>query len=57
MYYGEKHIWEPLVRKIHQVRENSSSNRGGRGERGNFMWTESRQTNQEQNKWTGWFSK
>lgn len=56
MYYGEQHIWAPLIRKIHQVRENSSSN--GKGEGGNFMWTEPRQLKSEQpNKWTGWFSK
>ncbi|CAO3617849.1 unnamed protein product [Mucor hiemalis] len=53
MYYGEKHIWEPLVNKIHQVRENSRGSKGGEG--GNFMWTEPRQSKPD--RWTGWFSK
>ncbi|KAI9345410.1 hypothetical protein BD770DRAFT_397006 [Pilaira anomala] len=59
MYYGEQHIWTPLVRKIHEVRENSNSkNQGGKGDGGNFMWTESRQIEQPQkSKWTGWFGK
>lgn len=56
MYYGEKHIWEPLISKIHQVRENSGrGNRGGEG--GNFMWTEPRQQPKSDNRWTGWFSR
>lgn len=53
MYYGERHIWEPLIRKIHQIRDNSRGNGGGEG--GTFMWNESRQP--ESNKWSGWFSK
>jgi hypothetical protein len=59
MYYGETHIWGPLVRKVHEIRENNG--RGGRGgsEGGNFMWTEPRQPEQTQSykKWTGWFNK
>lgn len=56
MYYGEKHIWEPLISKIHQVRENSGrGSRGGEG--GNFMWTEPRQQSKSDNRWTGWFSR
>ncbi|KAF1802686.1 hypothetical protein FB192DRAFT_1379301 [Mucor lusitanicus] len=58
MYYGEKHIWEPLIRKIHQVRENSRGNGRGRGgEGGTFMWTEPRQPADTTSKWTGWFNK
>lgn len=59
MYYGEQHIWTPLVRKIHEVRENSNrKNQGGKGDGGNFMWTEPRQIEQPpKSKWTGWFGK
>ncbi|KAG2229506.1 hypothetical protein INT48_004340, partial [Thamnidium elegans] len=58
MYYGEQHIWAPLIRKIHQVRENSGNNNGGKGNGGNFLWTEPRQSEKVQtSKWTGWFGK
>ncbi|KAG2213948.1 hypothetical protein INT47_001217 [Mucor saturninus] len=57
IYYGEQHVWEPLIRKIHAIRENSSGN-NGKGDGGNFMWTEPRQLKSEQSsKWTGWFNK
>ena len=53
MYYGERHLWEPMVRKIHQVRDSRKNNGGGEG--GTFMWTEP--TQRDNTKWTGWFSK
>jgi hypothetical protein len=57
MYYGEQHVWGPLIRKIHKVRENNRNSKGGKGEGGNFMWAEPKQLKQEQsNKWTGWYS-
>ncbi|KAI7891190.1 uncharacterized protein EV154DRAFT_508960 [Mucor mucedo] len=57
IYYGEQHVWEPLIRKIHAIRENSRGN-NGKGDGGNFMWTEPRQLKSEQSsKWTGWFNK
>lgn len=57
MYYGQNLLWEPLVQKVHQIRE--SNRRGGGSEGGTFMWTESRQIEQTQpyKKWTGWFNK
>ncbi|CEG63947.1 hypothetical protein RMATCC62417_01010 [Rhizopus microsporus] len=57
-YYGERHIWAPLVRKVHEIRENSR-NGGGRGQGGVYMLTETQQrpeTMQSQTrKWTKWF--
>ncbi|PHZ10678.1 rhomboid-domain-containing protein [Rhizopus microsporus ATCC 52813] len=57
-YYGERHIWAPLVRKVHEIRENSR-NGGGRGQGGVYMLTETQQrpeTIQSQTrKWTKWF--
>ncbi|KAG1169532.1 hypothetical protein G6F70_008316 [Rhizopus microsporus] len=57
-YYGERHIWAPLVRKVHEIRENSR-NGGGRGQGGVYIFTETQQrpeTMQSQTrKWTKWF--
>ncbi|KAI9478732.1 MAG: hypothetical protein EXX96DRAFT_572027 [Benjaminiella poitrasii] len=61
MMYGERYIWGPLVRKIHEIRTNSNNNRRGKkggGNNGAFMLLESRQPEKIQSsKWPGWFKK
>ncbi|CEP12631.1 hypothetical protein [Parasitella parasitica] len=53
-YHGERHVWGPLIRKIHEIREDSRRNGRSNGE-GSFMWNEPRQP--ESNKWSGWFNR
>lgn len=58
MHYGEQHIWGPLVRKVHEIRENSR-NGGGKGQGGVYMLTEPKQKHEsaqpQTTKWTKWF--
>lgn len=53
---GERHIWAPLVQKIHQVRQGSKGS--DNVDNGNFLWTEPRQPEQKKKSvWSGWFNK
>ncbi|CAO3685690.1 unnamed protein product [Rhizopus stolonifer] len=58
MCYGEQHIWGPLVRKVHEIRENSR-NGGGKGQGGIYMLGQPKELPEpiqpQTKKWTKWF--